>query len=404
MTFRFNSIVFLSFLLCCALCAQIRPVISENLDELSLRVRSSSLEDTKAIAQAATLFAREIDRCLGFDGVPRQTLQLTILRPGEDAAKDEESDLCFAYGSDSLLISYKLCQALLKRRIEEKFGLPLGAASSAHWMAAAVCRRVFFAGKGLLSYYRPDYGVAQRQFRQGRFPKLETLLCHSPEPGSSAIFRLYMLHCDLFLARLESLPESAVFMQRLLELELHGRSPCEALEFLLGDGLSSGDNLQSWYEKGVQAESTRGLRYSELDSILAELEDLFNPAILQPGEKQSIKKVPMRDMARQLEDYKLNTQAISLMQNKISRLAKQAPFLLQEPLHKFNKALLALQKNKKRHFRKEFQQAEKEFQKALERQNRIAGLLEENAARENPPLLPFASFLKAVDQASKTKP
>ena len=386
-----------------ALLAQITPIISENVEELLLRVRTSSLEDTRALAQASLLFAREIDRSIGFAGIPRRAMQLTILRPGESVS-EHESDLCFPHGSNSLLISYELCKALLRRRIEEDLGLPVAKPDSIDWLAAAVCRRVFFGGKGLSSYYRPDYSVAQRQFRQGRFPKLEILLRISPSPKRSAIFRLYMLHCDLFLARLENLPEGSSFIRQLLELELHGRSPCEALEFLLGENLLPPDNLQSWYEKGVQAESVRGLRFNELDSILSELEDLFNPVILQPGEKRSIKKIPMRDMPKHLKDYNLNTQAISLMQNRLSRLSKQAPFLLQEPMYKFNAALGTLRQNKRRRSQKEFKLAEKEFQKALARQSRIAELHEKHAAAKMPPLLPFASFLNAVDLAQKTKP
>jgi len=373
------------------------PIFSETLTDLNLRIRTGSLQDTKNLSQAADLFAREIDRTLHFSGIPQTRLQLTILRPDE-LAPDPDSDLCFPFATSSVEISYGLIREMILRRIRENFSGSSVDIPSADWLAAAVCNRVFYDGKGIRTFYSPDFRVARSQFMAGHFPRIDRLLSQPLPPTDSALFRLYLLHCDLLTRTLENQPEAELFLRKLFDLERYGRSTVEAFEFLLRPTWPADENLQSWYEKRVLAESGRGWQLNEADNTLSELQDLLNIPVLEAGGRNAVKRMPLEKIPKLLEDYKLNALAISMMQNRILLLAKNAPLLLRPPLQQFSEALASLQAGKNSRFRKQFRQARKEFNAAAKRQEQIAELLQMTASNRTPLLDPFEPYLLVAEK------
>ena len=373
------------------------PIFSETINDLNLRIRTGSIEDTKSLSQAAECFAREIDRVLRVSTPPKERLQLTILRPNEQKSP-ADSELCFPFASSSIEISYGLIRAMILRRIRENQQLAGGAIASLDWLTAAVCNRVFYDGKGFRTFYSPDFRVPRSQFLSGHFPDLNLLLSQAFPPGDSPLFRLYLLHCDLLLGAIENQAQAETFFSKLFELENYGRSSSESFEFLLRPTRSADETLQSWYEKRVLEESGRGWQLNEADDTLAELQDLLNIPVLQAGERSAIKRLPLEKIPKLLEDYKLNALAISLMQKRVLSLAKNAPLLLREPLQQFNEALASLQRGENARFRKQFRQARKDFNAALKRQNRIAEMLEQNASERVPLLDSFEAYLEIAEK------
>lgn len=396
---RFLRWFILLFICCClpAIRGGVIPVFSETVTSLNLRIRTGSLQDTKSLSQAAELFAREIDRTLHFSGIPQTRLQLTILRPDEQTP-DADSDLCFPFASSSIEISYSLIRKMILRRTREHFSGIGADIPSANWLAAAICNRIFYDGKGLRTFYSPDFRVARRQFISGHFPRIDLLLSQPLQPADNALFRLYLLHCDLLASAMENQPEANIFLQKLFELERYGRSTVESFEFLLRPTWPADETLQSWYEKKVLAESGRGWQLNEADNTLAELQDLLNIPVLEAGGRTAVKRLPLEKIPRLLEDYKLNALALNLMQNRILLLAKNAPLLLRPPLQQFSKALASLQTGKNSRFRKEFRQARKEFDAAMKRQNRIAELLQQSTGNRTPLLDPFEPYLTVAEK------
>ncbi len=391
---RFIQWFILAFIICClqTLPGATTPVFSETVNDLNLRIRTGSLQDTKNLSQAAEWFAREIDRTLHFSGPAKSRLQLTILRPHEQDLHDD-SDLCFPYATSSIEISYGLIREMILRRIRENFPGDGVKIPSADWLAAAVCNRVFYDGKGIRTFYSPDFRTARYQFMNRHFPRIDLLLSQPFPPGENALFRLYLLHCDLLASALENQPEADVFFRRLFDLENYGRFSVDAFEFLLRPGWSADETLQSWYEKRVLAESGRGWQLNEADNTLADLQDLLNIPVLQAGGRSAVKRLPLEDIPKLLEDYKLNALALNLMQNRILRLAKNAPLLLRPPLQQFSEALASLQTGKNSRFRKQFRQARRDFDQAMKRQNRIAELHQMTASNRAPLLDPFEPYL-----------
>lgn len=389
----------LAFIFCClpVMRGTVVPIFSETVTTLNLRIRTSSLQDTKNLSQAAELFAREIDRTLHFSGIPQTRLQLTILRPDEHTP-DADSDLCFPFDSSSIEISYGLIRKMILRRTRENFSGSGADIPSADWLAAAICNRVFYDGKGIRTFYSPDFRVARSQFMNGHFPRIDRLLAQPLAPADDPLFRLYLLHCDLLASALENQPEANVFLQKLFELERYGRSTVESFEFLLRPNWSAAETLQSWYEKKVLAESGRGWQLNEADNTLSELQELLNIPVLEAGGRTAVKRLPLEKIPKLLEDYKLNALALNLMQNRILLLAKNAPLLLRPPLQQFSKALASLQAGKNSRFRKEFRKARKEFDAAMKRQNRIAELLQQSDSNRTPLLDPFEPYLRIAEK------
>jgi hypothetical protein len=355
------------------------------------------LQDTKSLSQVAELFAREIDRTLHFSGIPQTRLQLTILRPDEQTP-DADSDLCFPYTASSIEISYGLIRKMILRRTREQFSGSGIDIPSADWLAAAICNRVFYDGKGIRTFYSPDFRLARSQFLNGHFPRIDLLLSQPVPPADNPLFRLYLLHCDLLASALENQLEANVFLQKLFDLERYGRSTVESFEFLLRPSWPAAETLQGWYEKQVLAESGRGWQLNEADNTLEELEDLLNIPVLEAGGRTAVKRLPLEKIPKLLEDYKLNALALNLMQRRIALLAKNAPLLLRPPLRQFSEALTALQTGKNSRFRKEFRQARKEFDEAMKRQKRIAQLLDQTVSQQTPLLDPFEPYLKVAEK------
>jgi hypothetical protein len=393
-----RCLIVILLVVCASAITQVaNPIFSETVNDLNLRFRTSSVEDTKNLSQAAECFAREIDRVLRVSGTPKERLQLTILRPHEQKSSTD-SELCFPFASSSIEISYSLIRAMILRRIRENQQFAGGETASLNWLAAAVCNRVFYDGKGIRTFYSPDFRVPRSQFLSGHFPDLNLLLSQSFPVDDNALFRLYLLHCDLLLSALENQPQAEVFFNKLFELENYGRGSVESFEFLLRPSWPAGETLQSWYEKRVLEESGRGWQLNEADNTLAELQDLLNIPVLQAGGRSAIKRLPLEKIPKLLEDYKLNALAISLMQKRVLGLAKNAPLLLRPPLQQFNQALASLRDGKNSHFRKQFRQARKDFDAALQRQNRIAKMLEQKASQNTPLLDSFETYLEIAEK------
>ena len=122
---------------------------------------------------------------------------------------------------------------MILRRTRELFPGSSAEIPSANWLAAAICNRVFYDGKGIRTFYSPDFRIARSQFMAGHFPRIDLLLSQPLPPADNPLFRLYLMHCDLLASALENQPDANVFFRKLFELENFGRSSSDAFEFLL---------------------------------------------------------------------------------------------------------------------------------------------------------------------------
>lgn len=390
------------FLFCCAFSsvAQLRsPIFSENVSEYGIRISTHDFHSTRDLAQASAFFAAELERCLGSSASKAPLLHLKILAAG-DTSEPQPEALIFPADISSLELSYAFCKALVKRRIAEinPGSLQRAELPCVSWLAAAVCNRVFFDGKGLRGRYIPNYEFAKKQFAKGKFPELQMLI-NMPISADEKVFaRIYFLYCDMLTAILENQKDKQEFFRKLIELETFGRSSYESLLFLLNPVLTGNESLQNWFARKLLEESAKSQQINEAENISRQLEELFNIQVLRAGERRAVSRLPLHKIPALLEDYKTNQVALVRIRERLLLLAKSAPALLKESLYEFNEAIKMLQDGQVKAFQKQFKKANKEFTSAVKKQERISRLLDEKEQEQKPLFSSFEQYLQSIEK------
>lgn len=376
-----------------------QPKFTETVSAFALRVRTDDLYDTKNLAVLSALLARETDRLLQLPGSAQQTLTIHLLKQDELEPSDA-GNLFLSRQDRPVQLFFTISKAIIQRRIREFLRRDSLSLDSANWLAAALCNRVFYDGLGIRTFFASDYRIARGQFLSGHFPQIELLLSRPMPAEDGALFRLYLQHCDLLVRTIESSRLTpGEFFRRLFEMEAYGRQGYEACEFLLKPEWHRLDHtLQDWYTRNVLSESGKGWQRADSAEVLEQLQELITVPLLQAGRSNAVQRVPLDQMPRVLEDYRINTLALTLLQNKMLKLQMAAPPLLQEPIRLYSEALQMLKHDKIRSFKKKFQEAQRSFQEAQSRQKRIAALLDQQEKELQPMLQDFALFLQVDDK------
>lgn len=394
-------------LLCIVLClpglswsqSVAQPKFTETVSAFALRVRTDDLHDTKNLAVLSALLAREADRLLQLPGSVQQTLTIHLLE--QDELKPSDAENLFLSRQDRpVQLFFAISKAIIQRRVREFLRRDNLSLDSSNWLAAALCNRVFYDGLGTRTFFVSDYRIARSQFLAGHFPQIELLLSRPMPAEDGALFRLYLQHCDLLVRTIESSRlTSGEFFRRLFEMEAYGRQGYEAFEFLLKPEWHRLDRtLQDWYTRNVLNESGKGWQRADSAEVVEQLQELITVPLLQAGRSNAVRRVPLDQMPRVLEDYRINTLALTLLQNKMLKLQIAAPPLLQEPIQLYGEALQLLKNDKIRSFKKKFQEAQRSFQAAQSRQERITALLDQLEKERRPVLQDFALFLQVDDK------
>jgi hypothetical protein len=300
-------------------------------------------------------------------------------------------------------VTHRLLRALLQRRFmaAEDANPPL--MPSAEWLAAALTNRVLFGNRERDGRFAPDYEPARFAFQRGIYPEVERLLEHPVPPEATVLYRLYALHCDLLaLCVLEAAGPDAG--QRLLELDARGRTPPEALRFVLQEVLAPGETLQSWYARAAADGSRQGRRVSDTDSTAERFEALVTVTVAAPADIGSRgNRVPLEDVPQRLAALPLENGAIGRLQHDLFELLKDAPYLLQKPISLYSEACDELAAGRTRAARNALRAARKQFGQALARQRLLDAYLDEQERRFVPAERRFALPLEIVGRYARAE-
>jgi hypothetical protein len=289
--------------------------------------------------------------------------------------------------------------ALLQRAVTPANAAPVPL-PSAEWLAASLTLRELSVDRNRLGRVPVDYEPVRVGFRHGVFPILERLLADPVPADKPMLYRFYATHCDIFVTAVKSETGlGANPFRQMLDLERHGRPTMVALEFVLRPCFKDGENPQTWYQRVAPLVSRKGRRRSRGDDVRERLEELTSvPALVMGGGADRIKRVPIEELPRRLEDYRLDAEAISRIYAQVFELYKDAPVLLQEPLAAHMTAFDSLRKGKIRRFRKELKRARKQFAEALEKQRAVEALLDSMEEDATAPDERFAPYLEVIDK------
>lgn len=394
----------LAILLGCAAClpAALESTYPEHPGPERIQVITTDADEARSFLLLAAACSREADRLLRPAAAPEQPL---VFQLGDISPEPLPAGVLFLdRRRPSAVLCATLLKALIMRRAREKHAAPLATLPAAHWLAAALSNRIFVDGKGIRSVYAPDFRMAHALYGQGHFPSLEQLLTRPADPEHLPFFRLYMLHADLLVRILENLSPAQPLIPRQLEMEAYGRPPLAALEFLLRQAGVDFQNIQHWYERAVLLESARHRQRNATEAVVAQLQELTTVTLLEAGSPDGIRRIPITEIPRIIDDYRLNARLLEQTQKKIQELRLNAPVLLQDPLALYLGALEQLKANNVRRFKKQFAAAEKNFAAAMRRQQQVEHLLD-RIERERAPLLDnYDIFFDVIERYDRLFP
>lgn len=384
------------------LAAALESIYPELPGPEKIQVITAAADEARSFLLLAAACSREVDRLLRPAAAPQQLLSFQL---GENRPDTLPANTIFL---DRRRPSAVLCSLVLKelimRRVREKHKPPLATLPAAQWLAAAISNRIFVDGKGILSVYTPDYRIAHALYSQGLFPQLPHLLTRPADADHLPFFRLYMLHADLLVRILENLSPVKPLIPQQLEMEAYGREPQAALEFLLRQAGVDFHNIQHWYEHAILQESARHRQRNATEAVRAQLQELTTVTLLEAGSPDGIRRIPITEIPRIIEDYRLNTRMLEQTQKKIQELRLNAPILLQDPIALYLDALEHLKKNNVRRCKKQFAKAEKAFTAAMQRQKQIERLLDRTERERTPPLDQFDLFIDVIRRYDRLFP
>ena len=359
-------------------------LFTEHLTDCNLTLVAQDEATLRQLVFPARLGCREIDSWLGWKSHHQLLLTVELEAGAADATSRQ------ALPSDGMRVrcpanaSFKeffhfLLDACVRRTATEMTGKRQTVCRSGHWLAAAFCQKIIHDGKGISSLYLPDYRPVRFLAEHGRYADFVKLTDNPVPAGETPLFQLYCLDCDLLTRIIERHGgDRQTFFRRVFAMENQGRSPAEALAFLLQEKVPAGLAFQNWFELCLRQESNQGRRVNETETVQNQLEKLMTLPVLDAGGSQAIRQIPLEDLPRQLEDYKADTAAMTRLQNELLRLRRDAPPLLQPPLDTFVRAVENLKSGRTAHFTALVKQGRKEFAAAVARQKQVEALLKDS--------------------------
>ena len=356
------------------------------IPEMNAVVHAMDEGDAWRTVILARRFNRELEHLLKTSATAEKQLHFMVMEDDFSLARfaHDEVPLEKNEGDDSRAM--RIVIGLLRRHAQAAVAAGNRAMrnfSSGDFIAAALCNRVLYDGKGVGGGYLPDYRVPRRQFSRGHFPQCAKLLSHPVALSSPLLFKLYAVHCDVLLRCIEDRGNPAAFLRQLWDGELRHQRPLPE-SFAMALGLSPDDPmaLQAWYEQNAIRAVRHGLRRMDSEDTARHLRRLLSVPVVDASAEGGIRHIALADLPDRMADYHLDNSALDAMLRQLARYQADAPPLLRSALAKYRLAILALSAGRLRQFRDLLPEADRDFSSALRRQQRAGQLLDEVIAAD----------------------
>ncbi len=340
---------------------------------VTLAERSSAEQWLRIAGSASELVARTLGR-------PPKRVPFLTLALRKTGRKDGTNPLklTFPAGTPDATICHYIIRGLVLRRAAGPSSGRVSLLPSAEWISAGLTHRLLFSERTTLDTIIPDYEVARLLFGQRVFPDVRRLLTGPVMPEDGIAYHLYGLHCDLFLAAMESAsPRRAKPVREILRMEAHGRDTLESVEFVCQPLFEKSDTLQSWYERTATDVSRKGRRLNRAARVAERLRELETvPTVSLGNTRAGCVRMPIEEIPDRLQAYRLDKEAVGALQSGLFEIIKDAPLLLRNPLAAYMPAFQALAEGKVWRFKRRLKKARKAFHKALARQQTVEAYLD----------------------------
>lgn len=356
------------------------------LPEVAAVVHAMEEEEAWRTTQLVRRAAREVDSLLRVASPPRRQLHFMVMESAFEGAQFAADEVPLKKRESDEARLMRILTGLLRRRAAELVEATAHQQrnfASGEFIAAALCNRIFYDGKGGSGSYMPDYRVARRQFNAGHFPRCRWLLERPVSTEEPLCFRIYAVHCDVLLKCLEEAGGRNGIFKRLWEAEMRQKQPLTAaLCHAVGIEPPGDGALQGWYERNALSAVRRGVRSVSSDDTLRLLREILSVPVLATDTPGGIKYIPLAELADRLSDYRLDQRALMVMQYRLAQFQQGAPPLLRGALGEYRAAVALLMEGEERAFRRRCRAAGNAFRTAWERQERTGALLDDVVARD----------------------
>lgn len=324
------------------------------------------------------LCAHEVDELFGDHRPPEHRLNFFAMDISFSESDFKSWDVPLRTADPLEISVVKILHGLLFRQLRERLGLRrIAPPPSIQFLAAALANRIVHDGKGTVGQYRKDYRIPRWQLTSGHCPNLSRLLTVPPPPQSRLLFRLYLVHCDLFLSCLEREygRKLSKFLRDWWQLECQEHlDTTESLVRLLGISLKQ---LQQWYVGQISTQ-LRSIVPGEVQEGVAErLQKLLTISVMDLGGANPVRSVHLEDLPKLLKNRPPDVFTLGDMQNDLMQLKFSASPIYHEALDQYIAAVDAMRQNNLKLFQKRYRLAKENFEKAVKLQQKADALLDE---------------------------
>ncbi len=344
-----------------------------------------------AVWELATLCAADIEQVLKIENTGNKWINIHF----ELEKKSVLPPNLIFHPSDSYpVITHALSRAFLWRITDAQIAI-----DDLDWLAAAITYNVLYSERPAPGIAVPDYRTARYLFHKERIPDLEKMLAQKITPGDHALYHLYAMQSHLLLKALQKSGSNPAKpeVRRVLVHLAKGSTLIEAISSTAKAAFRDDDDLQTWYSRSVRAicmQGTRGLATAE---VARRLHDLETVPIVMPGQREfGVVQVPLDELPKRLESYRLNHTAIANIQGEVYQLLRESAGFLEQPLLDYVAAFKILAQGKQQKFKTALAEARLSFKKAMERQQDLIIFLDRIERQENMRDDQFKYYLQAT--------
>lgn len=356
----------------------------------NMHVWCHNQKDLPTLFYVSKTCSNEVRKWLNVSNLP-PTLKINIylLSPESPILTSDYHSVYLSSTLSPTLLYTTLIKSFLQRYLHELYPDKKNDFLALDWITAGLYHRIYYDGKGFVLYYIPDFRIARNQFKNGHFPELQKLIENPVSPKNDELYKLYAIYCDVFLKTLEQeSPKEQERIKSFLEMQCYNRPQMSSLTFLIQTQLKN-ESLSAWYKKEMFKVSGQGIRKTATQDTTQKLNDIITVSTLSKKNIRDIKYIPFYKIPSKKRTKKFTgTKLIELR-----KLYLQAPILLQKPIYHFT---IALQTKNYWLMKYRYKKAQKEFDKAMEREKYIETRLDHYEETQKGKLNTFQNMLGII--------
>lgn len=291
---------------------------------------------------------------------------------------------------NSAEILYKITKSLVTRSLasyDSKQPPP-------EWLIASLVY-MYTVGDSILT--QEKYPITRLSIINNKFPKFDAIIkSKAPLPKHLGLYSLYGERCSVFYRGITSLRNGKKSMMRHL---VH-REAQDILEHFSDDyeEFKTVKKRDNWYKNASQKVCFNVVNPYPPEEIRKKVTSLLSVTIARPGNNGfGTMKVPLEEITKNTIDRNY----LTLIERELIQIGLTSSVTIRPAIQKYLQCIFALRKNELDEFKEMLKSANKEFQKAINRQTHLNRYLDDLEKKYNGILTNFRRIISTAELSEK---